>query len=121
VQRASTTTTHAATVTIQNKAQSFTEQTPRNDFIPLAIKTYNSVHCRFDSFLTSCVHANIARHQQTFLVPSMLISQYRQQVSIALQHSQAIMILQRATTFNHSSSFSPHIATSALPSLADLC
>ncbi len=56
-------TTHSAKVIAQDKARSYTKQTPGNDFIPLAIKTYNCLHLYFDSFLTSCVHANIARHQ----------------------------------------------------------
>jgi hypothetical protein len=54
------------------------------------------------------------------LVPSMLISHYRQWMSIALQHVQAITILQRAGTFNHSFSSFPHILVSASPPLIDL-
>jgi hypothetical protein len=63
VQRVSTITMHATTVAIQDKARSYTKRAPRNDFIPLAIKTSSCSHLRFDSFLTSCVHVDIARHQ----------------------------------------------------------
>ncbi len=41
VQCASMTTMHAITDVIQKKAQSYTKQTIGNDFIPLAIETYN--------------------------------------------------------------------------------
>jgi len=57
VQHNSITTAHAGTVATQDKARSYTEWTPRNDFIPLAMETYNCFHFCFDSFLTSCVHA----------------------------------------------------------------
>jgi hypothetical protein len=69
-----TMTTHVTIVAAQKNTQSYTKQTPWNDFIPLAIKTYGCFHLRFDSFFISCVHANIACHQQTSMVPSMFIS-----------------------------------------------
>jgi len=47
---------------VQNKTQSYVEQTLGNDFIPLAIETYSYLHPCFDSFLISCVHAYIVRH-----------------------------------------------------------
>jgi hypothetical protein len=78
VQHALMRTTHAVAIVVQNKARSYTKQTPRNNFIPLAIKTYDCLHLHFDSYFTSYVHANIAYHQQTSLLPSMLISYYRQ-------------------------------------------
>jgi len=31
---------HAVTIAIQDKARSYVEQAPKDDFIPLAIKTY---------------------------------------------------------------------------------
>jgi len=96
VQHALTMTTQASIVATQNKAQSHIEQMSRDDFIPLALKTYSCLHPCFDSLLTSCVHTNIVRHQQTSLVPSMLIFYYGQQMSIALQRAQAIAILQWA-------------------------
>jgi hypothetical protein len=70
-------TTYAIAIVIQNKARSYTKRAPRNDFIPLAIETYDFFHLHF-SFFTFYVHANIACHQQTSLLPSMLISYYRQ-------------------------------------------
>jgi len=120
VQHALTMIMCAITIIVQNKAWSYTKWAPGDDFIPLAIKTYNCFHLRFDSFFTSCVHANITYHQQTSLVHSMLIFYYRQWMSIALQHVQAIVILQWATMFNHNSSSLPHIPTNAPPSLIDL-
>jgi hypothetical protein len=63
MQNASTTITHVATNATQNKTWSCTEWASRNDFIPLAIKTYSCFHLCFDPFLTFCVHANIACHQ----------------------------------------------------------
>ncbi len=41
VQRFSTTIARATIVAVQDKAQSYTKQTPKDDFIPLVIKTYN--------------------------------------------------------------------------------
>jgi hypothetical protein len=52
MQCVSMTTLHA--IAAQDKAQSYTEQAPKNDFIPFAIKTYDCLHPCFDSFLTSC-------------------------------------------------------------------
>jgi hypothetical protein len=42
---------HDVTIIAQDKARSHIEQMPRNDFIPLAIKTYDCLHPPFDSFL----------------------------------------------------------------------
>jgi hypothetical protein len=89
---------------------------PGNDFIPLAIETYSCFHPRFDSILSSCVHATITCHQQTFSIPWMLISYFRQWVSIALQCAQTIVILQKATTFSHSF-FILSVATPLWPSV----
>jgi hypothetical protein len=55
--------------------------------------TYNCLHPCFDSCLIICVHAYVARNQQTPLIPSMLISHYKQRVLIALQRAQAIVII----------------------------
>jgi len=106
VQCASMMIVHATIVTTQDKTWSYTKWMPRNDFIPLAIET-------------SFIHASIAHHKQTSLVPSMLISYYRQSMSIALQCAQVIAIFQRAAMFNHSFSSFPPIP-SAPPSLIDL-
>ncbi len=57
-------TTHASRVVAQDKARSYIERTPGDDFIPLAIETHGCLHPHFDSFLTSCVQASIVRHQQ---------------------------------------------------------
>jgi hypothetical protein len=65
-------TTCAIIVAIQNITQSYIEQMLQDDFTPLATNTYNCFHPHFDSFLTS-VYANIAHHQKTTLVPSMLV------------------------------------------------
>jgi hypothetical protein len=62
VQHVSMMTTHVAIIVTQDKAQSYTKEMPKNDFIPLVIKTYNCLHFHFDSFLTSCVHACISYH-----------------------------------------------------------
>ncbi len=82
VQHVLMTIMHASIVAVQDKARSYTKQVPGDDFIPLAIETYGCFHLHFDSFLTSHVHATIVRHQQTSLIPSMLISYYKQQVLI---------------------------------------
>jgi len=42
VEWTSMTITHVMMITTQEKTQSYTEQTPRNDFIPLAIQMYAS-------------------------------------------------------------------------------
>jgi hypothetical protein len=62
VQCASTTTTHVATIVAQNKTRSYIKRTPRNDFIPFAIKTYGCFHLYFYSFFIYYVHASIIRH-----------------------------------------------------------
>jgi len=82
VQDVSTMTMYAMIVASQKKAQSYIERVPRDDFILFAIETYNCFHPCFDSFLTSCVHAYITHHQQSSLIPLMLISHYRQQMTI---------------------------------------
>ncbi len=112
-------TTYAIAIVIQNKARSYTKRAPRNDFIPLAIETYDFFHLHF-SFFTFYVHANIACHQQTSLLPSMLISYYRQWMLIAPQHVQIIVILQCIAMLNHNFSSLPPIPASAPPSLVDL-
>ncbi len=71
-------------------------------------------------WLSSCVHVSITCHQHTSLVPLMFIYYYRQQVSIALQRAQSIMIFQHAITFSHNSSPLPHIPVNAPPSLVYL-
>ncbi len=50
----------------------------------------------------------------------MFIYDYMQQMSIALQHAQAIMIFQWATTLSHGYLSFPHIPASAPPSPVDL-
>jgi len=88
VQCASSMTTHVMRVVIQEKTQLYMECALKDDFIPLLpIETYDYFHFHFDSFLISCTHVTIARHHQSFLVLVMLISYYRQRVSIVLQHS----------------------------------
>jgi hypothetical protein len=62
VQHGSTMTTHASTIVAKDKAQSYTKWTLKDDFITLAIKTYNCLHPCFDSFFISYVHAYIAHH-----------------------------------------------------------
>jgi len=82
--------------------------------------SYGCFHSCFDSLMTACAQTTIVCHQRSFLVPSMLVSYYWPCVSIALQHVQAIAILQRATTLGWGSSSLQHIVPSALSSLADL-
>ncbi len=55
VQCVSMTTTHVAIIAVQDNPQSYTKQALGDDFIPLAIETYNCFHPHFDSFMTSCV------------------------------------------------------------------
>jgi hypothetical protein len=50
----------------------------------------------------------------------MLISHYRQRVSIVLHRVQAIAILRWVAMFSHSFSSLPHILINAPPPLADL-
>jgi hypothetical protein len=71
-------TTHAMMMTAQKKTCSYIEQTPSDDFIPLAIETYGCLHFHFHLFLTACAETTIARHQQSPLVPSMLVFYYGQ-------------------------------------------
>ncbi len=63
VQHVLTTIVHATIVVVQDKTWFYTERTLGDDFIPLAIETYSCLHPHFDSFLTICVHAYVARHQ----------------------------------------------------------
>jgi hypothetical protein len=50
----------------------------------------------------------------------MFISHYRQRVSIALQHVQAVTIIQWAAALGWGSSSLPHIIVNAPSSLVDL-
>jgi hypothetical protein len=86
-------TTHAMMMATQEKTLSYIEQTPSDDFIPLAIEMYGCLHFCFDSFFTAYAQTNIARHQQSSLIPLMFVSYYGQCMSITLQHAQAIVIL----------------------------
>jgi hypothetical protein len=61
-QCALTTIMHVVIVVAQDRAWSYKEQMLGYDFIPFAIKTYGCLHLHFDSFITSCVHANIVCH-----------------------------------------------------------
>jgi hypothetical protein len=60
---------------------------------------FGCLHFCFDSFFTIFVQTTIVRHQQSSLIPLMLVFYYQQRMSIALQCVQAIAILQRAITF----------------------
>jgi hypothetical protein len=62
IQCALTMIEHVTIVVVQKKAQSYTKAKAKRWFIPLVIKTYGCFHLHFDSFSTSCVHANIAHH-----------------------------------------------------------
>jgi hypothetical protein len=68
VQRALT-TTHATMMGIKEKTQSYIEQAPSNDFIPIAIEAYGGLHFCFNSFLTTCAYTTMAHHQQSSLFP----------------------------------------------------
>ncbi len=92
----------------------------KDDFISLAIETYGCFHSHFDSFFISCIYANIAQHQQTSLVFSMLIFYYRKQMSITFQRVEASVIISQTSTLKHNFSSLPHILASAFPSLAQL-
>ncbi len=61
VQRALMMTMHVVIVVV-HKARSYTEQMIKDDFIPLALETYDCFHPCFDSFSISCVHASITCH-----------------------------------------------------------
>jgi hypothetical protein len=50
VQHALMMTMHVTTIATQNKAQSYTQRAPIDDFIPLVIETYDYFHPCFDSF-----------------------------------------------------------------------
>ncbi len=78
---------YATIFVVQNKKWYYIKQVLKDDFIPLAIKTYDCLHPHFDSYFISCVHISIIYYQQTFLVPSMPIPYYRQRVLIALPPS----------------------------------
>jgi len=79
-QWALTTPTHVVMMAALKKTRSYDEQTLGYDFIPLAIKTYGCFHFHLDSFFTPCAHTIITCHQRSFLIPSMLVSYYRQSV-----------------------------------------
>jgi hypothetical protein len=113
-------TTHAMMMVAQEKNRSYIEQTPSDDFTPLAIEMYGCLHFHFDSFLIVYAQTTIAHHQQSSLIPSMLVFYYGQHVSITLQHAQAIAILQRTTTLGRGSSSLPHIIVNASPPLTNL-
>jgi hypothetical protein len=78
VQWTSTTTTHVVMMATLKQTRSYNEWTLGDDFIPLTIKTCGCFHSRLDSFLIACAHTTIMCHQWSSLVPSMLVSYYRQ-------------------------------------------
>jgi len=81
--------------------------------------SYMCFHSCFDSLMTACAQTTIVcHHQRSFLVPLMFVSYSWQCVSKALQHVQAIAILQMGYyTWLGFFIFSTHCA---LLSLADL-
>jgi hypothetical protein len=44
------------------KTQSYVEQAPCDDFIPLTIETYGCLHSHFDSFMVLWAQTIIVRH-----------------------------------------------------------
>jgi len=84
VQQTSTTTAHVAIMVVQEKTWSYAEHTLRNDFNPLAIEMYECYHYCFNSLLTNCAQTIIICHQQSSLIPLILISYYWQHVPIML-------------------------------------
>jgi hypothetical protein len=120
VQWTLTMTTFTTMMVAQEKTWSCIERTLGNDFIPLAIETYGCLHFCFDSFFTTCAHTSIAHHQRFSLIPSMLVSYYWQCMSIALQHVQAIAIIQWVVPLGQGSSLLPHIKSSAPMAVANL-
>jgi hypothetical protein len=120
VQRTLMMTTHATIFVVQKKTQPYAEWTLSNDSIPLAIKRYGCLHSHFDSFFIAYAQTTIMCHQQSSLVPSKFISYYWQCVCIALQHAQAITILQWVVALGRGSSSFPHIIIHAPLLLADL-
>jgi hypothetical protein len=89
---------------------------PRGDFIPLAIETYECLHPHFDFLRARLYNSPLAN----LLVLSMLISCYKQRVSIILECAQTITILQWVAMLSHNFSSFPHILANAPTSLADL-
>jgi hypothetical protein len=69
-------TTHVAMLLVQEKTQSYIEQTLGNDVILLVIETYGCLRFHFDSFFTACAQTIITHHQWFPLVPSMLVFNY---------------------------------------------
>lgn len=74
----------------------------------------------WSSFLTACAQTTIMHHERSSLVALMLVSYYRQHMSIALQLVQTIAILQRATALEWCSLSLPHMIAKAPLSLANL-
>jgi hypothetical protein len=58
VQCASTMIVHVTTIVVQDKAWSYAERMPRDDFISFVIEIYDYFHPCFDSFLIFCVCAS---------------------------------------------------------------
>jgi hypothetical protein len=62
VQQASMTTSHVTMMVIQEKTRSYSKWAPGNDFIPLAIETYECFYFYFYLFCTACAQTTIAHH-----------------------------------------------------------
>jgi len=69
VQRTLTLTTHVVMMVVQEKTQSYIEQTLGNDVILLVIETYGCLRFHFDSFFTAGAQTTITHHQWFPLVP----------------------------------------------------
>jgi hypothetical protein len=65
-------------------------------------------------------HVEMFLKTLSIFIPLMLVSNYQQRVSIALQCAQAITILQWVATLGQGFSSCPHIIVSAFLSLIDL-
>jgi presenilin-like A22 family membrane protease len=119
VQRTSTTTTMQWWWLLRKKH----DHTTSEQQVMISFPCYWNVHVFIFIFihfsllvyiLLSCIINGL------FLVCSMLVFCYRQHVSIALQHAQAIAILQWVVALGQVSSSLPHIIASAPTSLVNL-
>jgi hypothetical protein len=107
VQCAASTTMHAMIVATQKKTWSYVKRTSKDTFIPLAIKTYDCLHSRFNSFFITCVQPTIAHDFAIYFsshnVYLLLLALYVHNLSTCASHCKVLSQLRNIPHLFHTS------------------
>ena len=122
---------HAAAAAARAKRHKYCDKPEAVVFIPLAIEVYGCMNSAFDAFLRRCAYRCTLRKLHKTIVdpaPGAILPKealrcrafFRQRVSIALQHSQALLIHRRGARAVGGGSSSRRAQVSHLLDPADL-